>query len=101
MRGTNFLVITLAFGQVIWGLAIKLEKVTGGSDGIPGVPRPDSIGPINFTDPKVMFAFMVIVIAIVVTLAMRLLNGPLGSTTPGLYGNPSCGSSHWATTSSC
>ncbi len=79
MRGTSFLVITLAFGQVIWGLAIKLEKVTGGSDGIPGVPRPGSIGPINFTDPKVMFAFMVIVIAIVVTLAMRLLNGPLGA----------------------
>ncbi|NLE74053.1 MAG: branched-chain amino acid ABC transporter permease, partial [Actinobacteria bacterium] len=58
MKGTSFLVITLAFGQVIWGLAIKLEKVTGGSDGIPGVPRPGSIGPINFGDPKVMFALM-------------------------------------------
>lgn len=79
MRGTSFLVITLAFGQVIWGLAVKLEKITGGSDGIPGVPRPGNIGPIDFQNPKVMFGLVMIVIIIVVTVAMRLLNGPLGA----------------------
>lgn len=79
MKGTSFLVITLAFGQVIWGLAIKLENVTGGSDGIPGVPRPEDIGPIDFDNPKIMFILVMIIILIVVAAAMRLLNSPLGA----------------------
>lgn len=79
MKGTSFLVITLAFGQVIWGLAIKLEKVTGGSDGIPNVPRPGSLGPIDFDNPKIMFTLVMVIIIVVVTAVMRLLNGPLGA----------------------
>lgn len=84
LRGTSFLVVTLAMGQVIWGLAIKLEKVTGGSDGLPGVPRPADIGPIDFGNPRVMFFFTLVIVLILVAATMRLLNSPLGAQFRGV-----------------
>ncbi len=40
-RGLTFLTITLAFGQVVWGLVTRWSSFTGGENGIPGIPRPD------------------------------------------------------------
>ncbi|MDP2727765.1 MAG: branched-chain amino acid ABC transporter permease, partial [Dehalococcoidia bacterium] len=40
-RGIYFLMITLALGQVLWGLALKWKSATGGDDGMPGIPRPN------------------------------------------------------------
>ena len=38
--GTYFLMITLALGMVIWGLAFRWVSLTKGDNGIAGVPRP-------------------------------------------------------------
>ena len=40
-RGSYFLMITLALGQVLWGIAFGWRSLTGGDDGLPSVPRPD------------------------------------------------------------
>ncbi|MDX1414941.1 MAG: branched-chain amino acid ABC transporter permease [Candidatus Promineifilaceae bacterium] len=40
-RGLTFLTITLAFGQVVWGLVTRWTSFTGGENGIPGIPRPE------------------------------------------------------------
>jgi len=39
--GTYFLMITLALGMVVWGLAFRWVSLTKGDNGIAGVPRPD------------------------------------------------------------
>jgi branched-chain amino acid transport system permease protein len=39
-RGVYFLLITMALGQVSWGLAYRWTSMTGGDNGLPGVPRP-------------------------------------------------------------
>ena len=36
--------MTIAFGQVFWFCAIKLRWLTGGEDGLLGIPRP----PLDF-----------------------------------------------------
>ena len=38
--GVYFLMITLALGMVVWGLAHRWVSVTQGDNGISGVPRP-------------------------------------------------------------
>jgi branched-chain amino acid transport system permease protein len=39
--GVYFLMITLALGMVVWGLAHRWVSMTQGDNGISGVPRPD------------------------------------------------------------
>src|SRR4051812_24393799 len=39
-RGIYFALLTIAFGQVFWFVAIKWHGVTGGEDGLLGIRRP-------------------------------------------------------------
>ena len=43
-RGIVFLMITLALGIVVYGLALKLSTLTGGQNGLTGITRPEGIG---------------------------------------------------------
>ena len=38
--GLSFLMITLAFGQILWGVAYRWAGVTGGDNGLSGLTRP-------------------------------------------------------------
>jgi len=40
-RGIVFLMITLALGIVVYGLALKLSTITGGQNGLTGISRPE------------------------------------------------------------
>jgi branched-chain amino acid transport system permease protein len=42
--GIVFLMITLALGMTVFGLALKLSSVTGGQNGLTGVRRPEAVG---------------------------------------------------------
>jgi len=42
--GIYFLMVTLAVGMVVYGLAYRLSSVTGGENGITGIQRPAAIG---------------------------------------------------------
>jgi branched-chain amino acid transport system permease protein len=42
--GIYFLMVTLALGMVVYGLAFRLSTVTGGENGITGVKRPEFLG---------------------------------------------------------
>ena len=39
-RGIYFALMTIAFGQVFWFIAIKWHAITGGEDGLLNIPRP-------------------------------------------------------------
>jgi branched-chain amino acid transport system permease protein len=43
-RGVYFLMLTLAFGQLLWVLALNWTSLTGGSNGIYGLPVPTLAG---------------------------------------------------------
>jgi branched-chain amino acid transport system permease protein len=42
--GIVFLMITLALGITVFGLAVKLSSVTGGQNGLTGIRRPEVVG---------------------------------------------------------
>src|SRR5262249_27770287 len=53
--GTYFLMITLALGMVIWGLAFRWVSLTKGDNGISGVPRPELGLPWSLWGPLPFF----------------------------------------------
>lgn len=80
--GISFLMITLAFGQILWGLAYRWAGITGGDNGISGLTRPSPFGvdlgeAINFYYFTLM-AFFIVWVAIAV-----LIHSPFGATIRG------------------
>jgi len=82
--GTYFLMITLALGMVVWGLAFRWVSLTKGDNGISGVPRPDWGLPWNLNNPLPFFYFVLIVSAVVWLVLGTLVRSPFGMTLKGI-----------------
>lgn len=85
-----FAMVTLAFGQLIHLVLLRWRTVTGGSDGIAGVPRP-RLGIAGFgvdlapTTP--FYLFTLAVVTVCVFLLWRLTHSPLGLTLRAVRDN--------------
>jgi branched-chain amino acid transport system permease protein len=83
--GVYFLMITLALGMCVWGLAYRWNSVTGGDNGIVLPPRPD-IG-IELTD-DVTFFYVVFGFFAASLAALHLLTrSPFGHSLVGIREN--------------
>lgn len=85
-RGIYFAMVTLAFAQVIYFVAFKWRSLTGGDDGLHGVPRPP-LGPIDFTSELVMYYFILFCFVLAVILGLRIIHSPFGKTLECLREN--------------
>jgi branched-chain amino acid transport system permease protein len=86
--GTYFLMITLALGMVVWGLAFRWVSLTKGDNGISGVPRPTLLGLEMIT--AVPFYYFCLVSAAVAWVLMGLLVvSPFGLGLRGIRGSES------------
>ena len=89
-RGIYFALMTIAFGQVFWFVAIKWHSVTGGEDGLLNIPRPNvTLGGVDLTlaanRPLFFFAFVIFVL---VLLALwRLVHSPFGKALAAIRQN--------------
>ena len=85
--GISFLMITLAFGQILWGLAYRWASVTGGDNGISGITRPHifgfDLGEANYFYYFTLFVFLLVWIAIAI-----LVQSPFGATIRGTKDQP-------------
>ncbi len=81
--GVYFLMITLALGMVVWGLAHRWVSLTQGDNGISSVPRPRGL-PVTLTDavPYYYFALAGFVVAFVVL--RTVVRSPFGRTLVGI-----------------
>jgi branched-chain amino acid transport system permease protein len=82
--GVYFLMITLALGMVIWGLAFRWVTMTGGDNGIAGIPRPDLGIPISLDDPISFYYLVLIVFLIVLFLLYIFIRSPFGQSLMGI-----------------
>jgi branched-chain amino acid transport system permease protein len=81
--GVYFLMITLALGQCVWGLAYRWNSLTGGDNGINVRERP-KFGGIDFAN-DVTFFFVVLGFFTVSLLAMyTLVRSPFGKSLAGI-----------------
>lgn len=85
-RGIYFAMATMAFAQMIYFIAFKWRSLTGGSDGLQGVPRPN-LGPINLGSELSLYYFILFFFIVSVFLGIRIINSPFGRTIECLREN--------------
>src|SRR5437868_8673866 len=82
--GTYFLMITLALGMVVWGLAFRWVSLTKGDNGIAGVPRPELPLPWSLGAPLPFFYFALTATVLAWALLGLLVRSPFGMTLMGV-----------------
>jgi branched-chain amino acid transport system permease protein len=85
--GVYFLLITLAIAMSFWGLIHRWVSLTGADNGIAEIPRPGSLGPVDFSDPVLFHYFILLVFAAVLALIFMFLRSPFGKTLVGIRDN--------------
>jgi branched-chain amino acid transport system permease protein len=89
-RGIYYALMTIAFGQVFWFIAIKAHSVTGGEDGLLKIERlPLDFGVASF-DLKAnaaLFYFVLVIFMGVSLLLWRLVHSPFGRVVKAIKQN--------------
>lgn len=82
LKGAYFALLTLAFQQFIYAVALKWREVTNGDDGM-GISRPDfylpGIGTISMTNFSNLYYVTLFVVALAILLCYLLIRTPLGN----------------------
>lgn len=81
-NGIVFLMITLALGVMVYGIALKWSSVTGGQSGLTGINRPSGL-----SDGR-LFYYVVLAVCVLVVIGLTILaRSPFGLMTRGVRDN--------------
>ena len=89
-RGIYYALMTIAFGQVFWFIAIKATSITGGEDGLLKIARlPAAVGVTSFDlQSNVALYYFVFAIFVAVSLFLwRLVHSPFGRIVKAIKQN--------------
>jgi len=78
-----FGMLQISLGSLIWALAFRWYSLTGGDDGIHGIPVPDFI-----SSTKSSYYFILIVLTISLILMYIIIKSPFGTTLQATRDNP-------------
>jgi branched-chain amino acid transport system permease protein len=87
VRDVYFLMITLALGMVLWGLSYRWIPMTGGDNGIAGIPRLEAHLGLPTTGPVPFYYVALLVLAASSMLMVLLVRSPFGLTLRGIREN--------------
>jgi branched-chain amino acid transport system permease protein len=86
LSGVSFIMLTLAFSQLLFAVSLKWRSVTGGTDGTGGLGRPSVFG-WSLSDPS-HFYYLILAFFVVSTIVLRrLIASPLGHVLVGIREN--------------
>lgn len=87
VSGLFFALLTLALSQLIYIMAgTKLRMLTGGVDGIAGVPRPDLFG-VDFYDDGNYYFFLLALFLVALLISGLIRISPLGQALKAVKSN--------------
>jgi len=87
-RGVYFILITIAFGYVVWGVAHRWSSFTGGDNGVTNVPFP-AVGGLR-VESHTEYYYLVLVVVALCALGYRvLIRSPFGLALRGIKGSES------------
>ena len=91
LTGVHFAMLTLAFGQLIYTVAYKWYGLTGGDNGIQGIPVKaialGGLGTLDLESTKTMYYFALVVVALSIGLLRRFRSSPFGATLKAIREN--------------
>jgi len=83
-----FSMLTLAFGMMIFSIALKWRDFTGGDDGLVGIPRAPLEVPglfsVSLATMGRYYYFVLVVSLLAIWIAYRVVHSPLGLTLQGI-----------------
>jgi len=84
-RGINFLMITLALSQILWGIATLWRAVTGGDDGLSGIPSPNLVFiPVDLSSTQTYYYFTLAFFVIAAIAMSLVVRSPFGLALKGI-----------------
>ena len=85
--GIGFIMITLALGEILWGLAYRWISITGGDNGINVKGRPAVFG-YSLSDPNHFYFATVVVFILAIIATAVLVRSPFGAALMGTRDQP-------------
>lgn len=85
--GIGYIMITLALGEIVWGLAYRWISVTGGDNGISVHGRPEPFG-IALTSASAFYYTCLIVFGLSMAAVAIFVRSPLGAALKGTRDQP-------------
>jgi branched-chain amino acid transport system permease protein len=85
--GLGFIMITLALGQIVWGIAYRANNLTGGDNGIRHPGRPMPFG-IDIRDAPGFYYFTLTVFAVALFCIWRFSRSAFGASLMGTRDQP-------------
>ena len=85
-QGIYFSMITLAFAQMVYFLALRLP-FTGGEDGLQSVPRPNFLGVISTENNLAMYYTALVLVGFGFWLIYRIIYSPFGQVLKSIRDN--------------
>jgi len=87
VAGISFIMITLALGEIIWGLAYRWISITNGDNGVNVSARPAPFG-ISLASARGFYAATLVVFLIAVAATAIFVRSPLGAALRGTRDQP-------------
>jgi len=87
-RGVYFILITLAFGYIVWGVAHRWASFTGGDNGVTNVPAPQLAG-LQIVSKAHYYYFVLVVLALCLASYRILTTSPFGLALRGIKSSES------------
>ena len=87
VRDVYFLMITLALGMVLWGVSYRWIPVTGGDNGISGIPRLEAHAGLPFSGAVPFYYIALLVFVACAGMMALVVRSPFGLTLKGIREN--------------
>jgi len=78
-----FGMLQISLGSLIWAIAFRWYDLTGGDDGIHGIPMPEFISSL-----KSSYYFVLIILGVCLILMYLIIKSPFGTTLQAIRDNP-------------
>ncbi|MGY3364257.1 branched-chain amino acid transport system permease protein [Bradyrhizobium sp. GM2.4] len=87
-QGVYFVMLTLAFAQMGFFLALAFPKLTGGENGLGNVPRTTiAFGQFALSNPRLLYAFLALLCFAAFAIVQRIIASPFGSVLNSIRHN--------------
>lgn len=85
--GISFIMITLALGEIVWGLAYRWISITNGDNGISVTTRPAPFG-LSLASPRGFYDATLVVFLLAIAATAIFVRSPLGAALAGTRDQP-------------
>jgi branched-chain amino acid transport system permease protein len=85
--GIGFIMITLALGEILWGLAYRWISITGGDNGISVATRPAPFG-LSLASSRPFYNATLVVFVVAVIAVAVFVRSPFGAALAGTRDQP-------------